>query len=352
MARYCFYCNKELKPGERCTCRASVEARTKAAAARQAQSGSAADAAGAAARQAAGAKVKPEQAGRQARREQRTRAKAERVHQKQAQAQARRRSKQERVHAWQRHSYANAYDTGGPEYSQGRQRKSSAGSGTASAYDRFQQYVKTAGRAGSFISDYITHPTQGIQKLGHSRLRVSVVVLAIQLLLMGLLTAALISFSSLGRFLLYSSLANGETVPLTWVAEYMIQAVFLGLAGFGIKWLLTHVVFRISQVAQLNWRESFQLLTPGLVYTLPFLLLALCFTNGSGLQALALAGAGLAFSATADFLSFRLNLNLSSDQSLRYMAIILVLLSIFMGMVLSLFLPSLSEFAVNSTSAL
>ncbi|NJP40313.1 hypothetical protein HCH52_04520, partial [Oscillospiraceae bacterium HV4-5-C5C] len=345
MARYCFYCNKELKPGERCTCRASVEARSKAEAARQGnqtQTGPAAAAAASGAAQAAGTKARTGQSARQERREQRAQAKAERSRQKQARTQSSSRSsKQERVHAWQRHSYTNAYETGGPEYSRTGQRGSSAGSGPASAYDRFQQYVRTAGKATAFINDYITHPTQGIQKLGHSRLRVSVAVLAVQLLLMGLLTAALTSFSSLGRLLLYSSLASGESVPLTWVAEYVLQAVFLGLVAFGIKWLLTHISFRISQVAQLSWRESFQLLTPGLVYTLPFLLLALCFTNGSGLQALALALAGLAFSAAADFLSFRLNLNLSSDQSLRYLAIILALLSIFMGIVLSLFLPSL-----------
>ena len=338
MARYCFYCNRELRPAEKCECRPAAARLGPRGAAHEAsaQADAAADPQGGggsatATRRVTGfvwvRRIWRRQPLEQARAADGAQASSA------PRSQARQSQQAERAAEAQRRAGAQT----GP-------------SARARTRTRTQGAVPLRQSLGGLLLEIVrlvTQPTRAIQRqsLAHA-LRGSLTVLAASascsFLIVGIFTR-----SNIGHLVLYRSRYFVDILPTQNRFMLFLEFWLFAFLYFIIKALTHYLVLRQFARADLSLRELPGLMTPGAVYFLLAMLLGRVFTAGSGMQAVFILAVGFMLASIIDHLALRMRLGLNEDQMLRWTMLSLLIMALIYGALLSLFLPNLTEFAVS-----
>ena len=337
MARYCFYCNRELKPGERCDCR---QAQANRAARESSDSGSSYSAGSDTAAQAAAHASYSQSQTTQDSSDKRARAqekrKRERAEAKQARQADREKAKEER-RAQRAHKRSVDYKK--------RQKQSRS--------DSASQDSKTSGREALLaLVSFITAPTTAIQTYSTASTRLMIIAFAAESILAGAVTLSIISNSNLGNLLLYRS--YGMTGQSTWVSRLwffvgfiLLQILFIGIKA-GVQWLITRL---LNRQLNLSFISNLRMMVPGSVYFTLFVLVAFFFSIGSGLQSAVLILFGYGIRILVDHQALSMETGQPADKSIQQTLLATLITAIVIGSILNLLIPNISSFSVRPTPA-
>lgn len=318
MARYCFYCNRELKAGERCTCRIAQEkwaahhAAGDSPHAENNQSATSAD-----------TSSKPEQAdGRNSG--------ASFFSRFSRDAAGKQQNKNEKKRRKENQTYAR------------QERKRSQ-----SKSFRAAQAKNTVFSFGRNLLRSVTKPTAFIQDTSHASNALAISTQCIEAFLISVTLVRILTMSNLGYFLSYGNndVQTAYTMTDRWL---MVAKVFAAaIAFFFARLLITYAVLRFLGRERMRLAQMARLLTPGSIYYALFLFIGLMLASSSGFQALFLLVGAYGVRVMIDHLAIRMETAQSEDAMLRMTLLIFLLTALVFGSLIGVMLPNLSEFKVD-----
>lgn len=356
MARYCFYCNKELKPGERCDCREArkVQARNAEAAARAAgtagatgsststtqgsQTGnsspfgtSSSTTSGGTSYQSTGSSAAPNSGSKKVSLKDRWNAWRQR-------AQQRRREREQS--AW-------SSQTSGAEYAR---RKADPASGASCFDDRSAfSFRGFFGKLKLYFTDPITAIRYGIR----GNLAWAFILLFIQCLLIGIMSLQTFRHSNLGNLLMFTAIRPYNRIDfnslflILLLAETLLMAIL-----FLAKALVYQVTLRTMGRQRLRFCAVLRMLIPALVYYTCFLIVGNITAAGSGITTILILLSGIAINSVVEYLSIREVTGLNDNKLVVVVFIALLIQCLLSGAIISLSLPNISGFTFSPVSAL
>lgn len=331
MARYCFYCGRELAQGERCSCRSRGSAYrpefhnadgnasaagsqpgsgTKAASAASASSSAASSASSGGPKDGGSSSPNPKK---------------------------RKRSFRERFAAWSadRVNAANARK---------RERKAQREARKAASAQR--QSERTPMSAVRFLHRLFTKPTEIIASAKHAgRFRLWVAYL-LEAFVFSFGVLIFVRFSSLTRIAMLRELNLNDTSLWKSAFQAMIRGFFAALMLSLFRVLISRMVLRFVGRQRIAIEDLFRAFLPGTYYEIVIMLFALLFVGGSGLQALVMMLCAVALRVVIDTLSLKGIVQLSQDRLLVQSAVIHFLLFIALSFFLNFAVPSLVRSSV------
>lgn len=289
MARYCFYCNRELKAGERCTCRiatANQAAQADAAYQDQADQNTNTDK-------------------KKTRREDAKKRKAEKVHIKQERRQAR--SKNINSSEWK-----------------------------VAILNFFKN-----------ISRSITKPTSFIQDASYPSLITMATSQLVEAFLLALVVMRLLTLSNIGNLLAFGANDVGRNFTYPERMFLFAKLFLVAIVFFILRLLIVNLILRFIGRKQLTLLNTTQILTPGSIYYVLFLIVGYFLSSGSGIQTLLIIIAGYGVRILIDHLAIRMDTGLSEDHMIRITLLTFLITALVLGGFISVLAPNLSDFRVN-----
>ncbi len=321
MARYCFYCNRELNTGERCNCRVAEERRAEqAATARTDETKREANASAYASQDAdttgsgeTGSKREAKQAKR----------KAERAHRKAEHARAKQRAQRERVYTRQEHA-------------SGKRARTSGFSLKASLLS-----------IGRNILMAFRKPTDFIQEVCYKSAVTVIVMQLLEAYMIAFTLLRVLNMSNIGNLIAYNR--NGASAPLSLPSQWMIflKLFMLALVLAAVRILINNLVLRFVGRTRMKLWETTKLMTAGTIYYCIFLLFGVALSAGSGLQTLFILIAGYGVRVIVDHIATRMRTGHSEDQMLRLTLLIFLITAMVLGSIVGVVTPNLSDFRVD-----
>lgn len=326
MARYCFYCGRELAEGERCSCRTArnsgfgpdaADNEPNRRAGTGSRTGQAADAprsssSSSSAASSAAADNKRKQ-GRK-RRSWRSRFaawRAERVNARQAERSRRRAEREERK----------------------RQREARQG-GAASFNGR---------SVFTFIHQLFTRPTAIISGSRHAGMTRMVVAYLLEALVFSLIVLTFVRFSNLTRIALLRDLTLNNDRLWESAGLAMLRGFAAALLLSFLRVLIARLVFRFIGRQRVPMDDLYRTFLPGTYYEILFMLISLLFVSGTGLQSLVMLLCAFAVRTMIDTYSLKDTVQLSTDRLLFQSAVIHFILFVALAFLLNFVVPSLSR---------
>lgn len=350
MSRYCFYCGKELEPGERCSCRYSQKAKTgtssgtagrqtgspqRAGASNPDQSASATDwktaagSASASASQSAGSTAADSASAPK-------RTWYDRIRQK----------KQSRSGHSTRYSGGQAGPGAGYRPPFGF---AGAGAGASAA---------AAGRMRNGLSRilyqlklFFQNPDQAIGESIRAHWGWLVVLVVLECSLVVAMTWQMIGRSNLGNLLVFAALRPDSQLNLTallWNIA-VLEMLFI-LLWFLIRSMSYHLILRATLRRIRPYADVLHMLTPGIFYYTIFLLVGNVLASGSGIATILLIICGIGIRFLVDYLAIS---KLTSESTVRLFipfAIAVLIQAFLVGALLRLMLPNVAGFNFTPAS--
>ena len=314
MARYCFYCNRELNPGERCYCRVAQAKRAEQSSgtdnATGGQSGTEAHSQNPpptgneqTSRRNTGFKMFRER--RQAKQEKQAESRRQRVDIKQENARGREQSKS-------RIDWKTVFTSLG------------------------RNFLKA-----------ITKPTSFIQEASYPGLITAVATQAIEAYMIAFILLRILTLSNLGNLIAFDR--QGANMPLTLPEQWLVfgKLYLIAILFLLVRIVINNLVLRFIGRTRLSFRESGLLLTPGSIYYCIFLVFGLLLSSGSGIQTLLILVAGYGVRVMIDHIATRMKTGQTEDSMLRVTLVIFLITALVLGSIIGIITPNLSEFRVD-----
>ncbi|NCC84469.1 MAG: hypothetical protein EOM03_10130 [Clostridia bacterium] len=329
MARYCFYCGKELGAGERCSCRTAGSSayRPEFHQQNQAAEGSADRAKPAS--DTAGPTADPKQS---------------------ADTTAQAKSANKFKAFWQ--DKKSAFKTDAAARKQARTARSGGNSFKQGRFnqERLKQGALTGlSGAFTFLHSLFTKPTEvisGARKAGRVRL---LVVYLLEAMIFSLLVLTFVRYSNLTRIAMLREPDASAVIiwdPLSTIIRGFSTAIIVST----LRVLISMLIFRFVGRQRLSFETLLRAYLPGTYYEIIVMLLAVFFVAGSGLQALVMLLAAFALRSVVDTLSLKATVQLSEDRLLVQSSIIYIAVFLALALLINFSVPSLANFGVIPAS--
>ncbi len=313
MARYCFYCNRELSPGERCYCRVAQARRAEQT---SGSDNTAGDPVGAGVYSqdpsSSDQKTSPRSSAGKAFRQ-------------------RRQQKQEKKAEERRRRYDIKQESA-------RSRREA----------RPKRNWKLAFLSlGQNLLKAITKPTAFIQEASYPSILTAIATQAIEAYMIAFTLLRVLTLSNLGNLIAFDRRGANMpwTVPEQWLVFgrlYLICVLFLFVRIF-----INNMVLRFIGRTRQSFLETGLLMTPGSIYYCIFLVFGLVLSSGSGLQTIMILIAGYGVRVIIDHIATRMKTGQSEDSMLRMTLLIFLITALVLGSIIGIITPNLSEFRVD-----
>lgn len=311
MARYCFYCGRQLNSGERCNCSVAQQKRAESDSVHSTSPDSNKTTA-TENNTANETSSKDNKDGRKSR-----------AHKAQAKAEARKaekakktRIKQERASA-KRHSYDNA---------------------------RWHEALFSFGRNMILA---IRKPTAFIQDASHPSLTTALITQTFECLLMTFVLIRMLIASNIGNLLSYGNSEMTRNLTSGSRVLFFFRIFLIALVLWAIRTVVSNLVTRFVGRVKMPMQETGKLMTAGSIYFSFFLIIGLILSSGSGLQTLLVLTAGYSVKVMIDHFAIRMHTGLSEDTMIRISLINFLVLALVFGSVIGILTPNISEFRAS-----
>ncbi len=314
MARYCFYCNKELQPGQRCDCRYSQKI--------QATESNGATGTNATAPDDDGTRpdIPPAadddaQAKREARRAARERRKTERNKQK---------------------SSDNS-----------RRSKRRTNANTNARRSEFQRAGHRNGVFKQFYTVLLNFFRDPIHAIGHSNEvspRLIMALIGFEAVFSGLFVYNAVRLDSIGRFLMFTTFRFDGLDRLFMFTLFFLGGALIALTQYFVRAFTFKATARFWVKQVHTTKEILVTLLPGTVYNLLFLIVGSFTAAGTGIGAVVLLAAGLAIRGMLDFPAWRNLTGQEEGQAILQVAAITLFQCMVFGALMGALLPSITNF--------
>lgn len=313
MARYCFYCNRELSAGERCSCRVAQ--------AKRAEQSSSAD-------NSTTDGFSTESPDRDPPPKNETEATERESPFKRFQnnADARR---QTRADKQQQRSTVKQ------ESSKARRSKIKF-----NWRDAFLNLGRNLFRA-------ISKPTAFIQESSYPNIITATVTQAIEAYMLAFSLLRVLTLSNLGNLIAFGR--SGANMPLS-ISERTLafgKLYLIAILFFLVRVVINNLILRYVGRTRMSLVDTGYLLTPGSIYYCIFLVFGLLLSSGSGIQTLVIIVAGYGVRVIIDHLAIRMKTGQTEDAMLRMTLLIFLVTALVLGSIIGLLTPNLSEFRVD-----
>lgn len=328
MARYCFYCGRALAQGERCSCRTARGSNFRPEFHEKKDANSASDSASGTAAAAAEGKTgetasSPDSSYKNT--HSATSAGSENKKNRRS-----RRGFRERFAAWRA-------DRVNERQARKSRRKQAAG--------RREAFTWRSGL--NFIHQLFTRPTAIIASSSHAGRTKLVVTYLLEALVFSLIVLTFVRFSSLTRIAMLREMKLNNDSLWQSAGLAMFRGFIAALILSFLRVLISRLIFRFVGRQRVAMEDLYRAFLPGTYYEILFMLIALIFVSGTGLQALVMMLCAFAVRAMIDTLSLRDTVQLSTDRLLFQSAVIHFILFIALAFLLNFVVPSLSGLNVE-----
>lgn len=316
MARYCFYCGRELKTGERCSCSTAQQKRAEHASAETTMPKTDPTPSAAHATDHANAKQADKQQAKAA---------------KKAEARAR--------------TQARANDRATKQATKTRIKQERA-SGKRQSYNRIQWQERLFAFGRSMVQA-IRKPTSFIQDASHPSTQTAIVAQVFESILMTLVLIRVMLQSNIGNLIAYGSIEISRKLDgsLRWLFFFRIFLVAIMLLFIRIA--ICNLITRFVGRQPLKLVDTARLMTPGSIYFSFFLIIGLILSNGSGIQTMLLVMAGYGVKLMIDHFALRMETGLPEDRMIQITLLTFLCTALVFGSVIGALTPNLSDFRVN-----
>lgn len=302
MARYCFYCGRQLNTGERCTCSVAQQKRAASHSENEESVETAQSESNATSDRDAKSSRKANTAARKAAKQE---AKARKTRIKQERATSKRRS-------------VNSFN-----------------------------WIEAITSFSRNMIQSISKPTLFIQNASHPSFITALITHVLECLLMAFVLMRMLIASNIGNLLAYGNSDINRNLTggfrfMSFFRLFMIAFVLLA-----IRVLISNLITRFVGRAQLRVLDTARLMTPGSIYFSFFLMVGLLLSSGSGIQTLLLLTAGYSVKMMIDHFAIRMDTGLSEDVMIRVSLLNFLCVALVFGSVIGLLTPNLSEFRAS-----
>lgn len=302
MARYCFYCGRQLNTGERCTCSVAQQKRAESHSENKESVETAQSESKATSDRDATPNRKAKAAARKAAKQE---AKARKTRIKQERATSKRRS--------------------------------------VNSFNWLESFISF----GRNMVQSISKPTLFIQNASHPSFVTALITQVLECLLMAFVLMRMLIASNIGNLLAYgnSDINRNLSGGLRFIFFFRIFMVAFVLLA--IRVLISNLITRFVGRTQLRMLDTARLMTPGSIYFSFFLMVGLLLSSGSGIQTLLLLSAGYSVKMLVDHFAIRMDTGLSEDMMIRISLLNFLCVALVFGSVIGLLTPNLSEFRAS-----
>lgn len=318
MARYCFYCGKELEKGEYCNCRE---------------------------RQNRSFKAEYHQENTE---EENT---SDNTQKTTSEEKYKNEQTKEKPSIWK--SISNRSKAFFSSFKQKHSTKSKNAS-TNQNFTDGQQFTNTRKATGiggfftgvQFFHQLFTKPMKTIQDAKRASIRRILITNILSAFVFSLLIFTFVSMSSIARVGYLQQLGLNPENLLSRAIFSMLRGFFAALAVGFIRVLLTYLVLRFIARQKHDFTNLYRIYLPGTYYEIIIMLFSLIFVSGHGLRAIVMLIAAFSLRMVTDFLSLRTNIHLNDDRLLVQFSIIHVFLFIILSFFLNFSVPSIANFDI------
>ena len=300
MSRYCFYCGKELKPGERCTCRYAQKINDQKT-------------------------TETEEPSEYNHTSEASGSFWERF--KKQRSQNRRYA--ENTGARYQQSYSSPFQQWGTR---------SRNRGRTNLRTQFRNIIEK-------IWLLLSNPIQGINQLVHSSLGWLIANIAVSCLLFTTMTMRSVGHSNLGNLLVFAAVRPNAEFNLTTLI--ILVTLICILLTFSMV-LIRIITYRLTVqfIGQLHYPMTsfFKAVIPGLIYFNIFMVIGHLTAGGSGVTTIFLVSSGISVQLIVDYISLREISGQPDGEMLKQVSIAILLQCLIAGLLINLTFPNISNF--------
>lgn len=308
MARYCFYCGRQLNTGERCTC--SVAQQKRAADNESTES------------------VDPRTASAEtSQADSNTKSDRDTKHDRRAKAAARKSAKRE----------AKVHKT------RIKQERASSKRRSVNPFNWFDACISFARN----MIQSITKPTLFIQNASHPSILTALITQALECLLTAFVLMRMLIASNIGNLLAYGNSDINRNLSGGLRFIFFFRLFMVAFVLLAIRVLISNLITRFVGRTQLRMLDSVRLMTAGSIYFSFFLMVGLLLSSGSGIQTLLLLSAGYCVKMLIDHFAIRMDTGLSEDVMIRISLLNFLCVALVFGSVIGILTPNMSEFRAS-----
>lgn len=346
MGRHCFYCGKQLEPGETCDCRVAQEnakkrnqnntnqAGTRETSSTSSASSSSSGSSTSSSQTASSRGSNQSTSSQSAKRNSRYQATQESREQHNSKKNNDKENKKAPGEDFFKSVFSRTKETNGETDSAGNERVKAKRESTDSP-----NFLET-------VKNIFTSPSQVIRDASYSSILVTFIMYFIAAALFALVMTVFFRNSNIISLIILqdSGLANNviarETGNLLF--RTFLIALLIAFARIGIYYLVIKFIGR----QKVEFVSMFKIFLPGTYYELILLIVALLLANGTGMQGLVMLVAVLGIRAIIDTSSVRYHFSLSNDKLLLCSVVALTLTFVAISFLLNLAVPSIANFNV------
>lgn len=291
MARYCFYCGRKLKEGERCDCRDCQQQTSNTSDKSASGSGEAGGTNGSSGSKTSGSST---------------------------------------------YSYAHSSQTGSTHSTYGHR----AGNSKAKKSNfSFRSVLHS-------LRKLFTKPTAIIEDAKTAGVARIIIYNLIAALLFSVLLLIFVLFSSISRLSLLRQVELSTSTLMGQALLTMLRGFISAVVIAFLRVFFAYITLRVVARQKHNFLTLFRMYLPGTYYEILVTIFALLFVGGPGLRSLVMLIAGLSIRTLIDYVSYKHTLKLQDDRLLVQNALINILLFISMSFLLNFAVPNLTNFNI------